>query len=104
MSGNDRESVLAEEIVEKRIYLLRGKRVMLDRDLAELYGVATKYFNQAVKRNIFRFPADFMFQLTKDEFLRCQIGTSNECEPVLRLQIATSKSSLKQFEKFYNLP
>lgn len=55
------------EVIKHRIYEVRGLRVMLDRDLAELYGVETRVLNQAVKRNIERFPADFMFQLTADE-------------------------------------
>jgi hypothetical protein len=55
------------ECIDRRIYLIRGQKVMLDRDLAELYGVATKVFNQAVKRNLDRFPADFMFRLTDEE-------------------------------------
>jgi len=59
-------TVCAEEIVA-RILILRGKRVMLGRDLAQLYGVPTKVLNQAVKRNLERFPADFMFQLTASE-------------------------------------
>jgi len=54
--------------IQKMIYEIRGFKVMLDRDLAELYAVAPKVLNQAVKRNIERFPADFMFRLTKDEF------------------------------------
>lgn len=54
--------------IERRIYLIRGQRVMLDRDLAELYGVTTAALNQAVKRNSDRFPDDFMFQLDKEEF------------------------------------
>ena len=54
--------------IQKRIYTIRGKRVMLDSDLAHLYEVEVKQLNQAVKRNIKRFPADFMYQLTKDEF------------------------------------
>ena len=68
------------ERIEKRIYLFRGKKVMIDSHLAELYGVQTKVLVQAVKRNINRFPEDFMFQLTKDEFdvLRSQFVTSNE--------------------------
>jgi hypothetical protein len=59
---------------------MRGETVMLDRDLAVLYGVETKFLNRAVKRNLQRFPLDFMFQLTQDEAesLRCQIGTSNK--------------------------
>ncbi len=56
--------------IEKRIYQIRGKRVMLDRDLAELYGVETRVLNQAVRRNMKRFPADFMFSLSKEEIRR----------------------------------
>jgi hypothetical protein len=78
------EMVLIERI-EKRIYLIRGYKVMLDSDLAALYGVTTKVLVQAVKRNIKRFPVDFMFQLAKDEFLRSQKGVSN-----LRSQFVTS--------------
>ena len=55
------------ETIERRIFLIRGQKVMLDRDLAQLYGVATKAFNQAVRRNLARFPEDFMFQLTWEE-------------------------------------
>jgi hypothetical protein len=63
--------------IEKCIYLIRGKRVLLDEDLARLYQVTTKAFNQAVKRNIARFPEDFMFQLTNEEYsiVRSQIVT-----------------------------
>ena len=65
------------ELIERRIYLIRGRKVMLDADLAELYRVATKVLNQAVKRNYARFPDDFMFQLTPEEAesLRSQIVT-----------------------------
>jgi hypothetical protein len=71
------------QIIQSKIYEIRGQRVMLDRDLAELYQVTTGNLNKAVKRNIRRFPPDFMFQLTKDEFnilksnLIFQNGTSN---------------------------
>ena len=67
------------EQIESRIFIIREQRVMLDADLAELYGVETKALNRAVKRNIERFPEDFMFQLTTEEFvgLRYQFGTSN---------------------------
>jgi hypothetical protein len=61
--------------IEQLIVNVRGRQVMLDRDLASLYGVETKVLNQAVKRNIERFPNDFRFQLTKDECLRSQIVT-----------------------------
>jgi hypothetical protein len=64
-------------VIERRIYLIRGQKVMLDSDLAELYGVVTKALNQAVRRNLGRFPGDFMFQLTAEEAdsLRSQIVT-----------------------------
>jgi hypothetical protein len=70
---------LPAERVEQRIFMLRGHRVMLSTDLAELYGVEPRALVQAVKRNIERFPADFMFQLTKEEFadLKSQIVTSS---------------------------
>ena len=66
--------------IEQRILLIRGQRVMLDADLAALYGVETKMLVRAIKRNADRFPADFVFRLSKDEFdnLRCQSGTSNQ--------------------------
>ena len=69
---------ILSEHVEQNILLIRGHRVMLDTDLAKLYGVPTKVLNQAVKRNTTRFPADFMFQLTSEETtaLRSQIVTS----------------------------
>lgn len=65
------------EEIRTRIHVIRGRQVMLDKDLAELYGVEVKVLNQAVKRNIERFPDDFMFQLNKDEweFLRSQFVT-----------------------------
>lgn len=65
------------EEIRTRIHVIRGQQVMLDKDLAELYGVEVKVLNQAVKRNIERFPDDFMFQLNKDEweFLRSQFVT-----------------------------
>ena len=66
------------QIIQNKIHEVRGVRVMLDKDLAELYGVETKALNRAVKRNIERFPERFMFQLTKEEALRCRIGTLND--------------------------
>jgi hypothetical protein len=61
-------SLVPVERIERAILSIRGEKVMLDSDLAELYGVETKVLNQAVKRNIERFPADFMFQLTQEEY------------------------------------
>jgi len=80
--------IVPAERVERSILFIRGQKVMLDSDLAKLYGVQTKVLIQAVKRNIDRFPEDFMFQLTVREVegLRCQFGTSN-----LRSQIVTSR-------------
>jgi hypothetical protein len=72
------QSVIPDETIEQSILLIRGQKVMLDRDLAVLYGVETKNLNKAVRRNIARFPGDFMFQLTTTEAenLRFHFGTS----------------------------
>lgn len=59
--------LIPQELIEQRIFMLRNQKVMIDRDLAELYGVETKHLNRQVKRNIERFPEEFMFQLTADE-------------------------------------
>jgi len=74
------KSMVPAERIERSILLIRGHKVMLDSDLASLYGVETKKLVQAVKRNLDRFPEDFMFQLTDEEFavLRSQFVTSNE--------------------------
>lgn len=71
--------VVNSESIALRICLVRGQKVLLDKDLADLYGVPTKRLNEQVKRNAERFPADFMFQLTEEEFghLRSQIATSS---------------------------
>ena len=74
-------NLISIERIEKAIYLLRGEKVMLDRDLAELYQVKTKALNQAIRRNADRFPADFMFQLSEKEVAelnRSQIVTGSE--------------------------
>ncbi|MFC1482808.1 ORF6N domain-containing protein [Candidatus Margulisiibacteriota bacterium] len=63
-----KNNIMPVEVIESKIYLIRGKKVMLDRDLAFLYGVSTTRLNEQVKRNIKRFPEDFMFQLNNDEF------------------------------------
>lgn len=77
---------IADETVVNKIYLIRGKRIMIDRDLAEMYGVETRILNQAVKRNAARFPADFMFQLKARELndWKSQIVTSREKKMGLR--------------------
>jgi len=71
--------MVPEEVIMSKIYLVRGMKVMIDVDLAILYGVETKQLKRSVRRNVKRFPSDFMFELTSDEFenLRSQIGTSS---------------------------
>ena len=88
--------------IQNRIYEVRGERVMLDRDLAALYETETKSLNLAVKRNIKRFPEDFMFQLTKEEFdsLRSQFMTSNYDADSLRFQNETLKNHRGQHSKY----
>ena len=75
-----------EAAIVEKIYIIRGQKVMLDRDLAEMYGVETKRLKEAVKRNVTRFPEDFMFELTKEEFAnwRSQFATSNSDKMGLR--------------------
>jgi len=70
---------VSEETIVEKIFIIRGQKVMLDRDLAEMYGVEVKRLNEAVKRNITRFPDDFMFQISKVEWqnLKSQIATSS---------------------------
>ena len=74
----DIQVFVPREVIEQKIYLIRGQKVMLDSDLAQLYGVATFNLNKAVKRNLFWFPEDFMFQLSASEFdsLRFHFGMS----------------------------
>ena len=84
---NKSASIIPLERIEMRILLIRGKKVMIDRDLAELYGVPTKVLNQAVKRNINRFPSDFLFKLTADEkqevVTNCDHLTNLKFSPIL---------------------
>ena len=81
MKNQNLLTIPEEEIINK-IYLIRGQRIMIDRDLSELYGVETKRLKEAVRRNIQRFPGDFMFELTDEEFQHW------------RTQFATSKSDM----------
>lgn len=92
--------------IQSKIYEIRGQRVMLDFDLAAMYGVETRTLNQAVKRNIERFPEDFMFQLTKGEWsiLKSQIATSNIADNQedgnLKSQIVILKNGRGQHRKY----
>jgi hypothetical protein len=83
-----KKTQLSIDIIREKIYVIRGEKVMMGSDLATLYGVSTKRLNEAVRRNIKRFPFDFMFQISKNELrnLRSQIATSS-----LMSQIAISK-------------
>jgi hypothetical protein len=85
---SSRDQIIPPQRIEKSIFLIRGQKVMLDNDLAELYQVPTKVLNQAVRRNEDRFPADFMFQLTHEEFT------------VLRSQIVTLESGRGRHRKY----
>jgi hypothetical protein len=78
MAKEELQVLVAEQKILNKIYAIRGEKVMLDLDLAEMYGVETKQLKRQVKRNMDRFPKDFMFELSKKEFenLRSQIGTS----------------------------
>ena len=80
MAKATKAMIIPDELLMNKIYLIRGQKVMLDSDLAELYGTETKVLKQAVKRNRNRFPDDFIFELTQEEFesLRSQIVTSNK--------------------------
>ncbi len=89
MKSSKKEIItVPNERIISRIFLIRDKKVMIDNDLAELYGVETRTFNQAVKRNIDRFPADFMFQLNKQE------------TEILRSQFVILKSGRGQHRKY----
>lgn len=110
-------NIVPIEKIENKVLLIRGQKVMLDSDLAELYGVETKRLNEQVKRNSKRFPDDFMFQLTKyeaeflerelsaqDDFSRSQFATSKKSnvsgKSILRSQFATSKKGGRRYEPY----
>lgn len=86
LEKNNNQPMIPEDVIMAKIYLIRNKKVMLDRDLAKLYGVETKVLKQQVRRNINRFPEDFMFELSKEELQiwRSQFVTSNSDKIGLR--------------------
>jgi hypothetical protein len=91
-TARDRESLVPVDQIERSIHLIRGQKVMLDRDLAELYGVETRVLNQAVGRNVERFPEDFMFALTREEIMRIsQTVTSSEIKYSKRVRAFTEQ-------------
>ncbi|NOY51961.1 MAG: ORF6N domain-containing protein, partial [Chlorobi bacterium] len=95
------KQLLNSDSIQNRIYTIRGVQVMLDNDLAEIYQVQTKVFNQAVKRNSNRFPENFRFQLSENEWdhLRSQFATSNKVNP-LRSQNVTIESQRGKHRKY----
>ena len=97
------------QIIQSKIYDIRGVRVMLDFDLAEMYNVETKNLKRSVRRNIERFPSDFMFEITKEEydFLRCNFGTlknSGRGQHVKYLPFAFSEQGIAQLSSVLNSP
>jgi len=97
--------IVPQEVIETKIIFIKGKKVMLDKDLAQLYGVETKALNRAVKRNIDRFPDDFMFQLKKeeyDELLRCQIGTLKKGQHSKYLPYAFTENGVAMLSSVLN--
>jgi hypothetical protein len=103
MSQSIKSIAIPDEVVMNKIYVIRGVKVMLDRDLAELYGVETKYLKRQVKRNLIRFPEDFMFELTGQEFKdwRSQFVTSNKDRMGLRYALMhLLKMALHNYQQF----
>ena len=99
------DSIVLTELIERKIYLIRNKKVMLDSDLAELYDVETKVLNQAVKRNIARFPEDFMFQLNKEEvsgLSRSQFVTLKRGQNIKYLPYAFTENGVAMLSSVLN--
>lgn len=104
LSMTSKQLPIPVERIEKAILLIRGEKVILDRTLAELYGVETKQLNRAVRRNIRRFPSDFMFELTKEEFepLRYQFGTLKRGEHSKYLPLAFTEQGVAMLSAVLN--
>jgi len=94
-------NIISLEVISAKIFFVRGKRVMLDRDLAMLYGVPVRVLNQAVKRNLKRFPGDFMYRLRKQEVVNLKsqfgVGLINFVDNVCRYRLTPFVSGLKQW-------
>lgn len=102
--SDPKPEIVPNEMIENKIYLIRGKKVMLDSDLAHLYGVETKVLNQAVKRNIERFPLDFMFQLVKEEYevLRSQFVTLKQGQHKKYLPLVFTEQGIAMLSSVLN--
>jgi len=98
--------IIPDETIIRRIYLIRGEKVMLDSDLADLYEVETNYLKRQVRRNIDRFPADFMFELSKKEYqsLRSQFGTLKRGSHSKYLPFAFSEQGVSMLSGVINSP
>ena len=96
--------LVPEEVIERKIFMIRGHKVMLDRDLARLYGVPVKRLNEQVKRNIKRFPEDFMFQLIwkEAEFSRSQIATLKHGKNIKYLPYAFTEQGVAMLSSVLN--
>src|SRR3989338_7492547 len=97
-------NLIAPEKIENKIFLIRGKKVMLSKDLAEIYGVSTKRLNEQVKRNKDRFPEDFMFILTKEEaeLSRSQIATLKQGQNIKYLPYAFTEQGVAMLSSVLN--
>lgn len=104
MNSESSQAILRDEVIINQVYDFRGEQVMIDRDLALLYGVETKQLKRQVRRNIKRFPTDFMFELTKEEFdsLRSQNGTSKEKGGVRYLPMAFTEQGVSMLTSVLN--
>jgi hypothetical protein len=98
------EEIMAVEAIQKRILIIRRQKVMIDRDLAELYGIETKQLKRAVRRNRKRFPEDFMFELTRDEYddLRRQFGALKRGEHSKYLPMAFTEQGVAMLSSVLN--
>ena len=99
-----KEIIISEAVVINKIHIIRGEQVMLDSDLAELYGVETKYLKRQVRRNTERFPEDFMIELTKQEYdsLRSQIGSLKRGEHTKYLPYVFTEIGIPQLSTVLN--
>jgi len=104
MTRAENSVIIVDEVVMNKIYIVRGEKVMLDRDLAELYQIETKYLKRQVKRNIERFPDDFMMELTAEEVevSRCQIGTLKQGENIKYLPYAFTEQGVAMLSSVLN--
>ena len=90
------------QLIQSKIYEIRGQRVMLDFDLAQMYGTETKVLKQAVKRNIKRFPTDFMFELNKEEFSHLDVLSFHKQSRVINMVVKGDINEIKDYLRMFN--